>query len=93
MTGAVKVSRALQARPKVLSRLLALLGVPCEGFGGRCSKPATVITPSQTAYPDPDDMEPDDLGPNRDLFFCGPCAEGYTEQMNAQWAEYHAGLL
>lgn len=76
-----------------MGRVLAILGVPCEGFQGPCLKPGTIITPSQTRYPDPGDREPGDLDQNRDYFFCPQCSEAYTEQMDAQWAEYHAGLL
>jgi hypothetical protein len=93
MTRASRVAHALRCRPGLLGRVLALLGVPCEGYQGKCEKAGTVITASQTRYPEPDDQEPGDLDRNRDYFFCSQCSDGYTEQMNDQWAEYHAGLL
>jgi hypothetical protein len=37
------------------------------------------------------DLEAGD--PNAPLSLCPACAEEYTRDMEAQWAEYHAGLL
>ena len=48
-----------------------------------------VDTPSQTRYLWDSTME----NPNRDLVLCLECAEEYTRNMDAQWAEYYSSIL
>jgi hypothetical protein len=80
----------LRENPVALTEVLASLGLSgCEGFQGPCEGRALEQTPSQTRY-EWDGKGPD---PNAALLLCPPCSGGYTEEMNAKWADYHGGLL
>jgi hypothetical protein len=82
---------ALRSNPKAMAELLIKLGVPCEGFQGRCGLPAECIVDSMTAYTE--EAPEGHLGPNRDLFMCTGCADGYTQMMEDQWKDYWSGRM
>lgn len=62
----------------------------CEGCGVISHR--VIDCPSQTQYCVDDDV-PNGPDPNADKILCIECAIRYTEDMNAQWAEYYSGLL
>lgn len=62
----------------------------CEGFAGECSnKKDLKWTYSQTNYLWDIDEEPLE-NPNRPLFFCSSCAEGYMDYWYDMCRDYYA---
>ncbi|MDB4278023.1 hypothetical protein N9917_00175 [Deltaproteobacteria bacterium] len=90
MRGTDRLIGFLRENPAALTEVLTGLDIsPCEGFQGPCEGRVLESTPSQTRY----EWDGKGLDPNAKRLLCPPCSKGYTEEMNAQWAEYHAGLL
>jgi len=86
---AKKIASALRNHPQLLVEVLDVFGfaMTCEVPG--CLRTDTGLTPSMTAY----EWDGQGEDPNRDLWLCPDHADEHTEQMEAQWAEYRAGLL
>jgi len=90
--GLDQLANYLIDRPDLYKALLVKLLTPlhkCEGWQGACDFDVVYATPSMTAY------EWDGKGedPNASKLLCPRCSEGYMDQMQSQWDEYHAGLL